>query len=100
MPSPPEKTCLAFHPFPTLTALVGCPGEGAVGSSVVAIPEQIAVIHQRINDAVSPREDLLRVLPVAHLTALAGYPGKRAVVSDVEQITEQVSASHPQSDES
>src|SRR5258708_22674980 len=81
-------------PVADLLTLVGRPCEAAVAPTVVAIPEQVSVMHDGVNDMVWARELLFVVSPFADLLTLVGRPCEAAVAPTVVAIPKQVAVVH------
>src|SRR5436190_15277491 len=74
--------------------LVGRPYKASVAPPVVAIPQQIAVVHKSINDPVAARERLLDIPAIANFPRLVGRPYKASVSPPIVPIPQQIAVVH------
>src|SRR5258708_29881267 len=61
-------------PVADLLTLVGRPCEAAVAPTVVAIPEQVAVVHDGVNNTIAAGEHPFRLPPFYDLLTLPRRP--------------------------
>src|SRR5258708_11686887 len=66
-------------PVSDLLTLVGRPCEAAVAPTVVAIPEQVAVVHDGVNDTRADEDNPVHYAPVHILRTLLREPCLAAV---------------------
>src|SRR5258708_20105579 len=80
-------------PVADLLTLVGRPCEAAVAPTVVAIPEQVAVVHDGVNNTVHAGQHPFFVPPVSDLLTLFGRQCEAAVAPTRVDIPAQAAVS-------
>ena len=77
-------------PVTDLLALVKSPSEGAIIAPFVAIPHEVVILRDGVNDAVTPREYVFDIPPVTDLLALVKGPSEGAVIATFVAIPHEV----------